>query len=352
MSAAAPDWLAAALTCLARGVPCTLVTVAAVEGSAPREAGTKMLVHLDGMAGSVGGGHLEFKALAEAKSLLQTAMAPQAKLLDFALGPSLGQCCGGRVTLLFEPLTPAALPWLTAWQQPSNDRVLLTRLSPPNKIVVEPEKAPRDLMDPLRTLAESAAPAVLFHRDDPGSCYLLERMVDSRQDLYLFGAGHVGQALVQVLSLLPFRVRWIDGRAEMFPAVLPANVEAECSASPRHDVAAAAPGSFFLVMTHSHPTDLEICDQVLKRGDFAFLGLIGSESKRATFLSRLRQRGHGEAALARLTCPIGLPEVTSKEPASIAVAVAGQLLARSEAILRDRLAARSGTCPAEGRYAS
>jgi xanthine dehydrogenase accessory factor len=350
MSAATPDWLAAALTCLARGVPCTLVTVAAVEGSAPREAGTKMLVHLDGIAGSVGGGHLEFKALAEAKSLLEAA-APQAALIDFALGPHLGQCCGGRVTLLFEPLTSAALPWLTAWQQPSKDRVLLTRLSSLNKIVVEPDKAPHDLIDPLRALAESAAPAVLFHRHDPGSCYLLERMVDSRQDLTLFGAGHVGQALVQVLKLLPYRVRWIDGRAEMFPPVLPANIEAECSASPRHDVAAAPPGTFFLVMTHSHPTDLEICDQVLKRGDFAFLGLIGSESKRATFLSRLRQRGHGEAVLNRLVCPIGLPEVTSKEPASIAVAVAGQLLARSEAILRDRLAASSGTYPAESRYA-
>jgi xanthine dehydrogenase accessory factor len=355
MSGAAPDWLDAALTCLAGGKPCTLVTVAAVAGSAPREAGTKMLVHLDGIAGSIGGGHLEFKALAEAKSLLRTAAAPQAELLDFALGPSLGQCCGGRVTLLFEPLTPGALPWLTAWQQPAGDRVLLTRLSPSTKLVIEPDKAPIDLgfdlADPLGALAESAAPAVLFHRDDPGSCYLLERMVDSRQDLYLFGAGHVGRALVQVLGLLPYRVRWIDSRAEMFPPDLPANVEVECSASPRHDVAAAPPGSFFLVMTHSHPTDLEICDQVLKRGDFAFLGLIGSESKRATFLSRLRQRGHGEATLDRLTCPIGLPQVTAKEPASIAVAVAGQLLARSEAILRDRLSARSAVNAAGGRRA-
>ena len=355
MSAAAPDWLAAALTCLARGVPCTLVTVAAVEGSAPREAGTKMLVHLDGIAGSVGGGHLEFKALAEAKSLLQRAAAPQAELLDFALGPSLGQCCGGKVTLLFEPLTPGALSWLTAWQQPLGDRVLLTRLSPLTKLVIEPDKAPSDLgfdlAEPLRALAESAAPAVLFHRGDPGSCYLLERMVDSLEDLYLFGAGHVGRALVQVLGLLPYRVRWIDGRAEMFPPGLPANVEVECSASPRHDVATAPPGSFFLVMTHSHPTDLEICDQVLKRGDFAFLGLIGSESKRATFLSRLRQRGHGEAALDRLICPIGLPQVTAKAPASIAIAVAGQLLACSEGILRDRLAVCPDAGAAEGRRA-
>ena len=293
---ASPDWLTAALGCLARGRPCTLVTIAAVEGSAPREAGTKMLIHLDGIAGSVGGGHLEFKALAEARSLLQTTAAPQAELIDFALGPSLGQCCGGRVSLLFEPLTPGALPWLTAWERPAAGRVLLTHLSPLTKIVVEPGDPPPDLAASLDRLARSAVPAVLFHRDDPGSCYLLERMMDSRQDLYLFGAGHVGRALVQVLGLLSYRVRWIDGRADMFPPILPANVEAECSASPRHDVAAAPPGSFFLVMTHSHAADLEICDQILKRGDFAYLGLIGSESKKATFLSRL-------SACAGMTTP-------------------------------------------------
>jgi xanthine dehydrogenase accessory factor len=104
-------------------------------------------------------------------------------------------------------------------------------------------------------------------------------------------------------------------------------------------------------MTHSHPTDLEICDQILKRGDFAFLGLIGSESKRATFLGRLRARGHGAAALDRLICPIGLPQVTAKEPASIAIAVAGELLARSEAIARDRLAGLSPIGKAGARKA-
>src|SRR5262249_45060598 len=143
-------------------------------------------------------------------------------------------------------------------------------------------------------------------------CYLLERMVNQR-DLFLFGAGHVGRALVQVLSMLPFRVRWIDGRAEMFPQDLPANVEIEVSADPRHDVASAPKGALFLVMTHSHALDLEICDQVLRRAEVPYLGLIGSASKRATFLRRLRARGHGEASLGRLTCPIGLPQLGGKE---------------------------------------
>lgn len=338
------DWLSAALSCLARGKACTLVTVAATQGSAPREAGTKMLVHIDGIAGSIGGGHLEFKAVAEARSLLQIAAVPRAELIDFALGPSLGQCCGGRVTLLFETLTAGALPWLAAWHESPGRHVLLTRLAPLAKIVIDRGEPAFDtgidLPAALARLGQSAAPAVLFAHGGDAPCYLLERMIDSRQDLYLFGAGHVAQALARILALLPYRVRWIDGRADMFPEALPPNVTIDCSAAPRYEVKEAPPGCFYLVMTHSHATDLEICDRILARGDFAYLGLIGSDTKRASFLRRLRGRGHHEATLDRLTCPIGLPQVTGKEPASIAVAVAGELLARTEAITEGRLAVR------------
>ena len=360
MSDPSADWLSAALECLAHGKACILVTVAATEGSAPREAGTKMLVHLDGIAGSVGGGHLEFKAVAEARSLLQTFAAPRAGLVDFALGPSLGQCCGGRVTLLFETLTAGALPWLQAWQQAPGhqtpghqtqghqapaERVLLTRLSPLTKLVLEPGvpgfECGADLSAALTTLARSEVPAVLFDRGGEAPCYLLERMVDSRQDLYLFGDGHVARALVGILALLPYRIRWIDARADVFPEVLPPNVETDCSGFPRYEVKDAPRDCFYLVMTHSHAADLEICDRILARGDFGYLGLIGSDTKRTSFLRRLRARGHGEAMLNRLVCPIGLPQITGKAPASIAVAVAGELLARSEAIARDRVAAAS-----------
>ena len=357
MSDPSPDWLSAALTCLARGKACILVTVAATEGSAPREAGTKMLVHLDGIAGSVGGGHLEFKAVTEARSLLQTFAAPRAELVDFALGPSLGQCCGGRVTLLFETLTAGALSWLQAWNQDPGhqtpgERVLLTRMSPLTKLVLEPGapavEIDADLSVALATLARSETPAVLFDHGGEAPCYLLERMVDSRQELYLFGAGHVARALVRILALLPYRIRWIDARADMFPEVLPPNVETDCSGSPRYEVKDAPRGCFYLVMTHSHATDLEICDRILARGDFGYLGLIGSDTKRTSFLRRLRARGHGEPMLNRLVCPIGLPQITGKEPASIAVAVAGQLLARSEAMARDRVAASSGRANLRG----
>jgi xanthine dehydrogenase accessory factor len=271
------NWLDKAIELARRDEPAVLVTISAAAGSSPRETGCRMLVHREGIAGTVGGGHLELKAIERARAMLASPDSPATDELTLSLGPSLGQCCGGRVTLMLERLDRAALP-------------------------------------------------------------RLKRMEMQGEQVYLFGAGHVGQALVHMLGQLPYRIRWFDGRADVFPADLPGNVEIEISAEPRHDVASASAGTFFLVMTHSHALDLEICDRVLARGDFAFLGLIGSASKRATFLSRLRRRGHADAALDRLTCPIGLPQVPGKQPAMIAVAVAGQLIALSAALAEHRQA--------------
>ncbi len=274
----AKDWLDKAIELARRDEPSVLVTIAAAAGSSPREAGCRMLVHRHGIAGSIGGGHLELKAIERARAMLASPDCRTVDELSLSLGPSLGQCCGGRVRLALERL----------------DGTAFTRL---------------------------------------------ERMETPAEPIYLFGAGHVGRALVHVLAQLPYRIHWYDGRSEMFPAELPGNVRVEISAEPRHDVASAPAGCFFLVMTHSHALDLDICDRVLARGDFSFLGLIGSASKRATFLGRLRRRGHSDAALTRLTCPIGLPQVPGKQPAMIAVAVAGQLLAMSAAKALERLGA-------------
>jgi xanthine dehydrogenase accessory factor len=320
------EWLSAAIASVERGEACVLVTVAEVQGSAPRESGSKMLVHTGGITGSIGGGHLEFKAHEEARAMLGKAETPGARLLPFALGPGLGQCCGGRVVLLLESLRADALAWLRTVQAPPKDSFLVTRVDPYLKSVLVPGAPGNqpDLDNAVGELSRDQRSNALL----PGvPCYFVERMVDERQNVYLFGAGHVSRALTQVLALLPYRVRWFDGRAEMFPTALPPNVEAEISAAPRHDVASASPGTIFLVMTHSHALDFEICDHVLQRGDFAFLGLIGSASKRASFARRLRARGHTAAALERLTCPIGLPQIRGKQPGVIAVAVAGQLLA-------------------------
>ncbi len=330
MTGGASDWLGSAIAALELGEPCSLVTVAAAAGSVPRPPGSKMLVRADSIAGSIGGGHLELAAIARARGRLGAPAG--AELAEFALGPALGQCCGGRVTMLLETLTPESLAWLRAWRGASGEQLLVTSLSPFAKtLLARREAAARPPLAPaLAALSEGTVSAVLLKPAPTAPASLVERVEDPWQDLFLFGAGHVGRALVQVLAPLPFRVRWIDARSEMFPGDPPANVEIEVSDMPRHDVAAAPGGACFLVMTHSHALDFEICDHVLKRGDFAFLGLIGSASKRASFLRRLAARGHGEAALARLTCPIGLPILAGKEPGTIAVCAAAQLLALRE----------------------
>jgi xanthine dehydrogenase accessory factor len=345
------DWLEKALILLRQGESCVLVTIVGTHGSTPRETGSKMLVHAAGIAGSIGGGHLEFKAIERARALIASPEVPPPEVAEFALGPGLGQCCGGRLRLLFETLGPAAIAWLEDWQNSLGDRVLATRLDNGSKMVLplagtEFADLPPQLHDALIRFAEGGEPAVLAGEAEAGLGYFLERMISPVDDLYLFGAGHVGRALVHVLCQLPYRIRWFDGRPEMFPGELPANVAVEVSAEPRRDAGEAAPGTLFLVMTHSHALDFEICEQVLRRGDFAFLGVIGSASKRASFIRRLRARGYSDAAIGRLTCPIGLPGLSGKLPAAIAVSVAGQLLTVSQAI-RDR---GQPPIPAAGRH--
>jgi xanthine dehydrogenase accessory factor len=308
------NWLGTAIRELEDGRSCVLVTIVDAQGSTPREAGTKMLVHAGGIDDSIGGGHLELKAIEQARALLDKPAPPI--LTDYALGPSLGQCCGGYVRLMLERLDPSSLSWLHSWRAAGDDEVLVTSLADGNKEIVREEVDER-----IR----------LQTGDDGQPCYVCERMKTAMQDLYLFGAGHVGRALVHVLTGLPYQIRWFDERAEMFPLALPANVTIEVSADARHDVASAPPGTIFLVMTHSHALDFDICDQILRRGNFAFLGLIGSATKRATFERRLKLRGHSDAAIRRLICPIGLPSIAGKAPAVVAISVAGQLLALSQA---------------------
>jgi len=256
--------------------------------------------------------------------MLGGAAAPPA-MTDFALGPGLGQCCGGYVRLMIERLDASSLDWLRAWRVSGGNGVLITVLAGGAKRIEADGQTDGDV------------PISLVSGADGQPCYVAERMMSYVEDLYLFGAGHVGRALVHVLADLPYRIRWFDERAEMFPASLPGNVTIEASADPRHDVAAAPPGALFLVMTHSHALDFDICDQVLRRGDFAFLGLIGSATKRATFERRLRLRGHSDAAIRRLVCPIGLPAITGKAPAAVAISVAGQLLTLAQAKSQGRL---------------
>lgn len=275
-----------------------VVEVAQARGSAPRGAGTRMLVSAERALGTIGGGHLEAKALARARALLtehrETRAAPSER---FALGPALGQCCGGAVTLAYRSLDADAL---AAWP----------------------------------------VCAAHFH-------------------LLLFGAGHVGRALVRQLSLFDVDIDWIDERESEFGS----GFEFDCEAAIGNDVDTAArirrvcvdgvdaevdhapPGAFYLVMTHSHDLDFRICEAVLRRGDFGWLGLIGSRTKRERFVRRLTDRGLPADTIARMLCPIGngplgdgieasdasnarwgANALDPKAPEMIAITVASQLL--------------------------
>jgi xanthine dehydrogenase accessory factor len=246
------------------GQPAMLVLVLQARGSVPRPAGTRMLVAADAVAGSIGGGHLELQAIARARALLaDRVQAAQDQAI--ALGPTLGQCCGGALTLRTAPLDAAALA------------------------------------------------------DWPDEPALFQ--------LQLYGAGHVGRAIVQLLERLPCTVQWIDEREAEFPAApSAAHIQRLCVEPVAAEVRLAPPGAFYLVLTHSHDLDLQITEAVLRRADFAYLGLIGSATKRARFLHRFEERGIAAAALARLTCPIGVPGIPGKQPEQIALAVVAQLL--------------------------
>lgn len=274
MNGLAADWLDLARTCFAAGRPCALVTITGIRGSAPREAGARMLVTAAETAGTIGGGQLELQAIAQARASLASPM-PEPQPLHFALGPELGQCCGGTVDLAIEVLRDGDAAVLARWAD-EHVRALPTR------------------------------------------------------HLYLFGAGHVGTAVARIVATLPYRLHWIDGRPGMAAAAAAIGLPLTVAREPGLEVDSAAADALYSVMTHSHALDLEICERVLRRGDFAFLGLIGSATKRARFVKRLGGRGISEPLLQRLVCPIGVGGIRSKLPAAIAVGLAAQLLQVSE----------------------
>jgi len=290
-----------------------LVSLIKVEGSSPRESGTRMVVRPSGaFNGTIGGGQLEWQALAAAQDALARGRAAPVRR-TVLLGPDLAQCCGGRVEWLIETFDRRDAPELAALAAAERAGPLVVRA-----VRTEDGRLSRKL-----ALAPAAGgPAIETGPDGA----LVERFGDGLTDLYLFGAGHVGRALVLALAPLPFRVRWIDQRQEAFPLRAPTNVTMIDSEDPAEELAAAPDGAYVLVMTHSHPLDLSIVSRALGEERFDFVGLIGSATKRARFMSQMRAAGMSKTALDRLTCPIGLPGVEGKEPAIIAAAVAAQLL--------------------------
>jgi len=317
------DWLqAAASDAGPEAAPKVLVTVAAVEGSVPREPGARMLVDATRQWGTVGGGHLELRGVETARAML--ASGETRRLERFPLGPSLGQCCGGVVQLAFEVLDPAHATLLA--QRTNEDSWRLVALDGASDLTLFDAGG--------KHLLGGEAPAFTcdqgthIMRGPDGRRWLVDKVEAPHEHLMLFGAGHVGAAIVRALAELPCRVTWVDEREDLFPAQVPANVTVEATDTPEALAEEAAPGTSFLVMTHSHALDQRLAEAILKRPGFAadWFGLIGSNTKRKQFEHRLRDRGIDEARLGAMVCPIGMPGIEGKQPAVIAVAVAAQLL--------------------------
>ena len=293
----------------------TRVLVAEVRGSAPREPGACMLVSHSGTYGTIGGGNLEWQAMRAAQSLLSAGTGP-VQLRRLVLGRELGQCCGGVVHLWLERFTPADLPFLRRAAHAGlrdSGAAIMTEVSGQGVV---------------RKLVQHGGipPRLRFSSADDQNATLLEPIDGGRAALWLYGAGHVAQALIRLMAELPFEVTWIDSRADLLPAALPDNVHPLCARTPTNTVNSAPAGALFLVMTHDHGLDYALCRKILERNEFAWLGLIGSKSKGARFRSRLTRDGIVAETIARLVSPIGVEGVNNKWPAAIAVAVAAQLL--------------------------
>ncbi|GLK89490.1 xanthine dehydrogenase accessory protein XdhC [Pseudomonas turukhanskensis] len=248
------SWISALADLQQQGQPCVLVTIIEELGSTPRNAGSKMVVTADRIFETVGGGHLEFKAMELAREML-ASRTQDTRLERFSLGASLGQCCGGATVLLFEP------------------------------------------------------------------------MGQPQAHIAVFGAGHVGRALVPLLASLPCKVRWIDSRENEFPEHIPHGATKVVNEEVVDEVENMPPGSYYIVMTHNHQLDLELTAAILKRNDFAYYGLIGSQTKRVKFEHRLRDRGFSPELMQKMRCPMGIAEVKGKLPVEIAISIAGEVIA-------------------------
>ena len=298
---------------------CTLVTVLSTEGSCPREVGARMVVRADrGFSGTIGGGQLEFEAIELAAKLADEGRAGLS-LRSFSLGPDLGQCCGGRVRLAIEAMTRDRLEEAVRLAELEKTAIFVTKTIVSDQGVLQPRQIVEDV-------PADFAPIQLRGTE------LLECFGDQRSALWLFGAGHVGRALVLALASLHFNVTWVESRPDAFPGFAPQNTRSLLSETPEAELVHAPNDAMILVMTHSHALDQRIADAALRLERFSYVGVIGSMTKRARMLSRFKAAGIEASALERFVCPIGLTSIRSKLPAAIAVSVAAELLEKQEQI--------------------
>lgn len=315
--------------CLKSSGACALVTVAETGGSTPRETGARMIVRPDGgFYGTIGGGTLEFEVIRQAAKAASNK-TPGFELKTVSLGPDLGQCCGGRAKIAIEVFIDEQLEFAERLAlEEEKQSPFATRAIIENGSVLE------------RKSVDQAAEDAFQIVEDNGRKLLIEKFGETRRQLYLFGAGHVGKALVLALASLPFSVMWIDSRADQFPSAVPANVTKVCTSDPAKALEDAPDGAFVLAMTHSHGLDEEIMARALLAQRFGYCGVIGSKTKRVRFLKRLKTRGLSDSVLSSMVCPVGMTTIKSKQPAAIAAGIVVDLIARDEACYQQ--AAASG----------
>ncbi len=269
--------------------PLVRILVARTAGSVPRGPGTTMLVTATTTIGTIGGGTLEHQAIARARDILTSGQDTTATL---PLGPALGQCCGGSVTLLWERLTAAPAQ-------------------------IRPLPGPRPATPP-------PAPPPPGHPPTLRDGWIAEAL-PALPALWIWGAGHVGRALVHTIAPLgAHAITWVDLAPDRFPATIPPQVTTVPTADPARLAAFAPPDADHLILTRSHDLDLALCHALLLRG-FASCGLIGSATKWARFRSRLHALGHPPHKIASIACPIGDPAL-GKHPQAIAIGVTAALL--------------------------
>lgn len=305
-------WLTTLLSLLEDAPAVAILTIGAIKGSAPREPGATIFVTSDKQIGTIGGGSLEFDAIAFARQQMNKSSQGVNRLeKTFLLGPDLGQCCGGQVHLLIE-----------IYHQ--------------------------DVIEDLQSLSKSGAPAsfhdltketlptplskahISFHFDKQGK-EMIRPLVQKTRPLYIYGAGHVGRALQNITSGLGFTRIWVDVEAQRFPT----DPDPDITLVPARDMAVIAKNApkdaYHIIVTYSHQIDEAICHALLSSGQYGRIGLIGSQTKKARFAKRLAEAGHNADQIADIICPIGLKEITSKDPAYVALSIAGQLAMWQEA---------------------
>lgn len=295
--------LAALTRAVERHARVARLVIAAHDGSSPRETGAAMLVWATGQQGTIGGGALEHEATLRARAMLATGGA---RIDRAALGPALGQCCGGAVTVLTEVHDATNLP--------TPDAGLIARPTDARPMPLAVQR----IIDRARAQGITPAPTLT-------QGWFIEPLARPTRHLWIWGAGHVGRALVHTLSPLPdLAITWADTAADRFPETLPDTVTQLIAQNPA-DLAAHAPlQAEHLILTFSHALDLDLCHRLLTHG-FTRAGLIGSHTKWARFRARLAALGHSPAAIARIDCPIGDPSL-GKHPQAIAIGVAAAFL--------------------------